>query len=116
MHDDTQHYLDEAATTDQYGPDALLQGLAAFIPTTTNATEQAATLHRLLQVAELTESDPAIRQLFEEGFMHLRSIQRVSGDLQKSLRELASALQQHRAHCAMLRAAIAGDILDVAHE
>jgi hypothetical protein len=108
-------FITEAQADDQYSSSSLRAGLEAFTPIINDATEQAARLQGMLQLADLglqniptrPESLEALRQHFVGEFANLASVILKCADLHRASAGLAEALMQHDQAVAAISAALA---------
>lgn len=86
---ETQDYLDEAKTPSVIGRAQIQAAMKAFANALGEGNEQATKWARLLQAAEMAETDPEVAGKFEEIFQKLRAMKRISDELERHTRDLA---------------------------
>lgn len=92
MKKETKAYLAEAAAPSLLGGKVQKEALA-FLDLTGRLDQQAAHWMRLLQAAEITETDEQVRARFEEHMGTLRALRREVGEAEREFREVMQALQ-----------------------
>lgn len=103
MRKETKAYLAEATAPSLLGAKVQKESLA-FLDLTGRLDQQAALWLRLLQAAEITETDEALRGHFEEHTQTLRALRREVSEAEREFRQATQALQQFERVAARLQA------------
>jgi hypothetical protein len=82
------------ATMKKVTPSSPAKAVKAFLPAIEKATEEAASLQRSLQEAEIAEPNPAKRAHYEEAFQKIGAIRRIAGELTVLTRTLVQAYRE----------------------
>lgn len=94
MTQELQDFIAEARTPEIISGPAIVQAIRNYLAGGAKVGEQVARWKRMLQAAEVAETDPAVRPLYEQGFQLLGALEREVARTAKPMRRIHETVGQ----------------------